>query len=334
MKNGKLQLQLMIASVLASGYEFYNEVTVENTDYSAEAIKEIYLVLGTGNEVFEKGSTQLITGIPSKQALGIMKSADDPLGAYEVTPSGETADTDYSERSLEMVASMLYETITPSQWHAIWKIARASGNTFTNLAMNPLVMRKAMQLYKNKTGAQISKWFWQGVKANGGGQPDGIITRAAADAAVIDVTPAGAITQANAIAIFSSVWQSIPDQFFENPDYVIHCNTTDYKLLQLANQAAAAGTDGYLNNVVRDMLLNHKIKHYAGLPKDRIVGALGRNDETSNLVMGVYATPDQEMGAPRIDRVSNNSDAHFIRVNYKMDVNYREGSEIVLYQPA
>ena len=307
-------------------------VTIGNTNYNGDVVADIYRIFGTGNDVIAQNSARLETGIKTKRSLPNIRTADDPMGAYETTPTGETADTDYAERELNMVSRMLYEIIDPVVWHEIWDQFASTGMTFTNLALNQEVAAAVFELYRNAVGRQTAKDFWQGDTGNAG-EFDGIITRAAADAAVIDVTPAGVITELNVIDIVEAVWNAIPNQFFEDSDYSIHMNTTDYKLLQIANQTAADSTSGYLNNMIKNLFLGHRIKHYAGLPKDRIVGAKGTAGMDSNLVFGFYAIPDDEIGAPIIDKVQNNSRDMFVRVDFKMDANYREGSEIVLYQP-
>jgi hypothetical protein len=152
------------------------------------------------------------------------------------------------------------------------------------------------------------------------------------DASVVDLPNLGLITAGTVIDIFLAAWTAVPDQFFNDPNYNIHCNTTDYKLLQVANQAAAASNNGYLNNTINDLIFGQKIKHYAGLPKNSLVVGKGTAGMDSNFVLGFYATPDKELGAPRVGRIAENSEDWFTRINFKYDAQYREGSEILLYR--
>lgn len=307
-------------------------VTITNTNFNGDVVADLYRIFGTGFEVIEKNSARVETGIRDKRALPAIRTADNPVGAFEQTPTGETADTDYNERELDMKQGMLYEIIDPIVWHRIWRQFASVGTTFTQIATNPAVLRAVFELYQNAVGRQFSSLFWQGDITGNSDLIDGIITRAAADAAVIDVANQGVIVEGNVIDVVEAVWTAIPNQFFEDPNYSIHMNTADYKLLQIANQTAADSTSGYLNNEIKNLFLNHRIKHYAGLPKNSIVAAKGTTGVDSNLVFGFYATPDSELGAPIIDKVANNSRDTFVRVDFKLDANYREGSEIVLYQ--
>jgi len=305
-------------------------ITNGGSDYNGDVIADIYKKWGTGNEVIEKGAARLEMNVRTQKALPRMRTTDSPIGAYAQTPAAETATTSYDERILEVQKGMLYETFDPDEWQDIWDEFASQGAIYTNIAMNPAIMSAIFSLYQNSVGRQISSDFWQGSTV-GGDLIDGITTLALADATVVDIPNVGVITQANAIAIVSACWSAVPDHFFENPNYVLNMNTTDYKLLQLANQAAAAGTDGHLNNVIKDLFLGQRIRHFAGMPKNSIIGCVGSNSVDSNLVLGFYAMPDSELGAPRVDRVANNSEEMFVRVNFKYGAQYREGSDIILY---
>lgn len=302
-------------------------VTITNTNYNGDVIKLLYKVLGVGNQVIEKGAAYLETGVKTKRAIPAIELADNPLGTWEATPTGETADTDYSERELSMVKAMLYETMSPVTWHEIWDEFAAQGATFTNLSMNTEVMSAVMDLYKNKIGKQMSEEFWQGTTFI-----DGIIAKCVADSNVIDVTNIGVITQANVFDILQDVWDAVPDQFIDDENYKIFLSTTDWRKAQAAHLAAKASTDGYLESTVADLFLSKRLVHMTGIPENTIVAAKGTSGQDSNLIFGVYATPDQEIGAPILDKVAPNSRNMFIRVDFKMDANYRSGKEIVLYQ--
>jgi hypothetical protein len=316
-----------IAAILNANIDAVMAVTNSGSEYNGDVVADIYKVFITGNEVLDQGTARIETRVRTQRALPRMTSTANPVGAYAQTPGAETATTTYSERILTMRKGMLYETFDPDEWQDIWDEFASQGNTYTNLAMNPVVMNAVMMLYQNRVGSQFAEEFWQNAT-------DGIITLAAADAAVIDVVNQGVIVEGNVVPIVEAVWTAIPDQFFNDPNFNIHMNTTDYKLLQLANQSAADSTSGYLNNTIKDLFLSKRIKHYAGLPKNSIVAAKGTTGVDSNLIWGFYATPDTELGAPRLDRVANNSEQMFVRVNFKRAAQYREGSEIVLYQGA
>lgn len=311
-------------------------MNVGNSEYNGDFQAFLYQVLNVGNQVILKGVARVLTGIAKKRALPKISQTADPIGAYTSgVPGSETVTTTYAERSLEPKKGTVYETFLPEDFLDVWPEFQPVGD-FTNLRQNPQVLAAAMNLYLNKGGTQLSKQFWQGNTTLATSNPlhnfNGIITRAIADPNVVDVPALGNITKANVVDIIESVWNAIPDQFFEDPDYAIHMNTTDFKLLQQFNNDAKKTTVGVLSQDIQDLFLNNRIIHYSGLPRHHVVGAKGlANSDDSNLFFGFYVEYSDEN--PKMNLVDNAGRNWFIRIDLKADANYREGTEIILYQP-
>lgn len=312
-------------------------MNVGNTSYAGDFLSFLYQVFFVGNQVINKGSARVLTGIAKKRALPKISQTADPLGDYTSgVPSSETVTTTYAEVSIEPKEMTLYEEFLPEDFLAVWEKWQPVGD-FTNLKHNPEFLADVIELYNNNAGTQLSKLFWQGDDSLAAGNAlnkfDGIITLAKADANVIDVTPAGAITKANVVDRVEEVWAACPDKFIDDPDWVIHMNTTDYKLLQQFNNDAKKTTVGVLSQELQDLFLNKRIVHYTGLPKNYIVGAKGIADsDQSNLFFGFYVGLSDEN--PRMDYKENAGRLMFIRLDLKASCAYREGSEIVLYSPS
>lgn len=310
---------------------------VGNSNYAGDFLEFLYSVLFVGNQVIQKGSARVLTGIAKKRSLPKVSQTESPFGDYTSSkPSSDTVTTTYAERDLEPQKMTLYEEFTPEDWQDVWDKWQPVGD-FTNLMMNPEFMADVMELYMNNGGTQLSKLFWQGDTTLAAGNAlnkfNGIITRAIADASVVDVTPAGVITKSNVADIVESVWAAIDDKFFDDPDYMIHMNTTDFKLLQQFNNDAKKTTVGVLNENIQRLFLEKRIEHYSGFPKNYVLGAKGLADsDTSNLFFGFYVEFTNEN--PRINYVTNAGRDMFIRYDVKADANYREATELVLYQPA
>lgn len=308
---------------------------VVNSNYNGDLLAFLYQVVSVGNQVLAKGAANFLTDIAKKRALPKLSMTDDPLGDYTTgVPAAATVTTSYSERELEPQPMMLYEEFLPEDFLDVWEKWQPVGS-FTDLRLNPEFLSDVISLYENKIGTQLSKLFWQGDTTLGAGNPlnkfNGIITRAAADPNVIDVPNVGVITKANVVDIVAAVWNAIPNKFLEDTMFKINMNTTDYKLLQQANNDAKKTTVGVLDEQIRNLFLNHRIEHFEGLPKNSIVGARAMvGDNTSNLWMGFYTAIDAEN--PRINYKDNAGKLYFVRWDLKADANYREGSEIVLYQ--
>ena len=311
-------------------------LTLSNTNYNGEALESIYTVVGVGNEVVQKGSAKVFPGIADKLALPRMTQTEDPIGPYfEDVPDSETVTTTYAERQLLMEEASLYEEFNPTDFSRIWDAFQSAGD-FTNLELNSNLLNSILARYENGIGTQVSKLFWQGDKSlpasNKLARIDGIVTKMIADSNVIKPTPQGNITAANYFDILAAVWQAIPDKYLDDPDFILHVNTSDYKVMQAANTNVKKDFVGVFGMSLDDMYQQKKIRHFQGMKRHHIVGARVTNDEESNLCMGVYVMAENE--EPIVSRVANNGRKWFVRIDMKLDANYRAGEDAVLYEPA
>jgi hypothetical protein len=310
-------------------------LTLSNTNYNGEVLENLYLVTGVGNEVVTKGAAKVITDISTKKALPRLSQTADPIGDYQAgVPAGVTATTTYAERELEVEPMTVYETFLPTTFHNIWQIWKSVGD-FTNLELNAQLLNAILEVYKPGIGTQMSKLFWQGDKNLGANNPlnkfNGVITRGILDANVIKPTPAGNITDQNFMDILSACWSAIPDKFIDDPNFVLHVNTTDWKTMQSGNTKLKQAFVGVFGMSMEDMYQMKRIKHFQGLTRHHIVGAKVTNGEDSNLNLGVWVDPDSESVV--VDKVANNSREWFLRLDFKADANYRCSEELVLYTP-
>lgn len=311
-------------------------LTLSNSNYDGEVLKNLFLVTGVGNEVVSKGASKLYTQISKKLSLPRLSQTADPIGDYQAgVPAGETATTTYAERILEPKDMTVYETFLPTTFADVWKEFQSVGD-FTNLELNSKLLNSILDLYKEGVGTQMSKLFWQGDTSLGAGNPlnkfDGILTRAKADGNVIKPTPQGNITDSSFVDILAATWSAIPDKFIDDPNFVLHVNTTDWKTMQTGNVKLKEAFVGVFGMSMENMYLQKRIKHFQGMERHHILAAKTTNGEDSNLNMGVWVDPESE--DPIVDRVANNSRQWFLRLDFKADANYRASEEVVLYEPA
>ena len=311
-------------------------LTLTNTNYNGEVLENLYLVTGVGNEVVEKGAAKVHPDISTKKALPRLSQTADPIGDYQAgVPAAVTATTTYAERELVVEPMTVYETFLPTTFHDVWKKWKSAGD-FTNLELNAELLNSILNIYKSGIGTQMSKLFWQGDKRLGAGNAlnkfNGIVTRAILDANVIKPTPAGNITDASFVDILAACWAAIPDKYIDDPDFVLHVNTTDFKTMQAGNTKLKEAFVGVFGMSMETMYQEKRIKHFQGMPRHHIVGAKVTNGEDSNLNIGVWVDPDSESVV--VDKVANNSRLWFLRLDFKADANYRVSEELLLYTPA
>lgn len=313
-------------------------VTLTSTNYNGELDQYLYKVMGLGSQTAEKGGYYLKPGVNYKDQLDKLIADEDPMTDYtDDTPSAGESAVAKSKRDLSPQKFTVWGSITPSVWLPVWRKYQAQG-TLTQLSANPQFLQDVFDLVSNTAKRQLDKLFWQGDVAAGGASPlrffDGIIKKIEADSDtdVTFVTPAGAIVKANVVAILEAVYDAIPDKFFDDPDFRIMMNTGDFKLLQYFNNDAKKTTAGVLDESIRRLFLEKRIEHFTNLPASHIVAAKTMNAPSSNFVLGMWASLQDEIMGMKIEKKDLSNITRY-RFDGMADCQYRYGGDIVYYKP-
>lgn len=308
-------------------------LSLTNSNYGGEVLEKIFLELGTGNEVAKENVATMVTDQAGKFSLPKMAASTLPIGVYTTgAPSADSVTAAYSERYLDMAKATIYMEFIPENFHGtLWKLWQSAGD-FTNLELNTKLMSAILDLILNKAGNHYSALAFQGDTGLAAGTKmhyiDGWVTRAIADANVINPTPAGNITAANFADILAATWEAIPSHLIKDPDFTLKVDTNVWKLIQTSNLDLQKAFVGVLGNDLADAkYLTSKIIPFDGMKSNHILGS-----KSDNLYAGFWV--DLEGESVRVDRVANNSHTWFLRIDLKMDVNYICSNEIVLYEPA
>jgi len=179
-------------------------------------------------------------------------------------------------------------------------------------------------------GAATEVSLWHGDKGNAG-EFDGIITRAAADANVIDTAAgaSGGVTAANVLAEIGKVYDAIPVQLLGEADMRIYISPLVYRAYQ-----QAVGAADYQNQGTVGM----KPLNYLGLelfPTQGLSTSYMLAAQTSNLWFGTDLQGDLSSGAVKfIDQsmVDGSNNVNFV-AQWAADTNYGVSEEVVLYTP-
>ena len=311
--------------------------TFVSTNYNGELNDFVYKVLGLAFQTAQKGGYHLLTGVNMKEEVDYLETSEDPMIAYtDDTPTAGATSTTLKKRELNPLKSTVWGTMTPSVWLPIWRKWRSVG-TLTQLSANAEFLRDVFELVGNATARQIDKCFWQGDTASvtpALTRFDGLHKKIEADSDgnVIFITPAGAITQINVVAIIQSVYSAIPTKFFDDPDFRIMMNTGDFKLLQYFNNDAKKTTVGVLDESINRMFLEKRIEHFEHIKASHIVGAKTTMAESSNFILGMYASPEAEMGGIKVEKKEISNITQY-RFDLMADTQYRYGGDIVYYKP-
>lgn len=311
--------------------------TLTNTNYNGNVADMVYKDLAEGNQVIAKGCAYLDAGIRTKKPLPLLDQDSQPLGTYVATPVGgnTTSVTDWSERTLTVSDMMMYERFNSNTFTALWD-KWASLGQFSDIRLNHEFLRDVLEVASPNIGAHLSQLFFAGDTAGAAGLDlmDGIIKTATADANTVKVTPNGVITTANVMAVLQAVVDAIPDKDYDNEDYKILMPTSAYRIAQRQNTILKQANDGVLNDTFKNLIEEKKLVHFAGMTDNTIIATKASNNPDSNLYFGFWFDEQNEKSALRVDRVANDSDEYFIKLNIKAGANYRKSENVILYLPA
>lgn len=155
----------------------------------------------------------------------------------------------------------------------------------------------------------------------------GLVKKMLDDSAVIDVASAVALSSSNIEAKLNLVKESIPDTIYDHPDgkYIMNVEAGKFwaDAQRTASYKGAAMTErGIL------MFDGKPVVTVPGLHEDTIIYTPCSNSIDSNLWYVINSTQDSLV---QYDFLQANSELMFFKMLYKADVQYRYGSEIVLY---
>lgn len=156
---------------------------------------------------------------------------------------------------------------------------------------------------------------------------NGFVKKMLDDSDVIDVAGAGALSASNIEAKLNLVKDAIPDSIYEHPDgkYIVNIEAGKFWA-----DAQRAGTYKGVGMTERGQLMfdGRPVVTVPGLHEDTIIFTHCSNSISSNLHMAINSREDSLF---QYDFLQANSELCFFKMLAKADVNYRYGSEIVLY---
>jgi hypothetical protein len=305
-----------------------------STNNGGQVIPDILELVALGNEAVQKRSVYVIDGIQDKVSLPRLTNTDDVLQNRQALPTTPSNALAYTERQIIPLDVMYYDKFNPRLFESVWKEFQPQGSLVDRVT-DPEMQRAIISVVGKSINKQIGKLIWQGNVAAGSTSPlrffDGFITKAIADADVIDVTPAGNITASNVIAVLDATDELIPDALYDDPDLVIHMNTGDFRNYQTAVKNLTYKGQGPADSVPA-IFKGREIRYYSGFPANYVLACKASPSPDSSLMAAVDMVNDPEN--IKIERWRPEGEEFFIKVLFKMAVNYPFGQEVVLYQPA
>ena len=296
-------------------------------------VEKLFKDLMFGSQTMEKNLVQVIPGQRNKTQLNRFYAAVNKITARVATPTTAASALTKDEKTIQAAEIMFYDEFDPKTFNVDDVFLQSIGSSVSASAATVLLeaIRERVTTLFNY---DLDNLLWNGDTTSGDAwlDPiDGIVKLIDADATVVNVTPAGAITSANVIAVLEAVVAAMPVELRElgNPTIV----TTP--AVKYAYDEAARGLDYKGANIYEAGIARfggYEIKTVPVIPANRIFALNASGDDMSEIKVATWA--DSDRFTVKIDRLQANSDMFFIKVNAEIGVNHLYGKQIVEYSPA
>lgn len=305
---------------------------VLTSNYNGDVLDYIITEAVVGNEAVQKGSVYVIPDVPSKISIAKMVSSANPIIDREAMPTTKSATVTWSEATLTPVEMMIYiPDINPRIFESTWRPFQPKG-ALPNKVLDPQIQKTFADVVLKQAQKQIGRLFWQGdttlASTNALHFFNGYATRAAASSTNIDVTNVGVITQANVISILEACLAAIPDALYDDPDFVLNMNTTDFRTYQKAVRQLSYKGQGPAEDVPAEYG-GKEIRYYSGFPANKVLGCVASTGTESNCYAATDKINDVENFV--IEKLRPEGEHYFLKALFKMDANFRLDAESVFY---
>lgn len=307
--------------------------TTVNSTYAGEKMREyLSAALLEGNTISKGG----VTVKPNVKYRSVIKTlAVGDLIAAGTCDFTDTSSVTVDEKYLEPKSLQVNLELCKADFRDDFDALEMGASAHDSLP--PTFEDYLLSLVVAEVAESMESQIWHG--DNSANQINGFVTRATADATVVDVTgvTAGTIDKDNVIAELEKVYNAIPAALYGKSDLRIFVSQSVYKAYSVAlggfaaNGLGANGVGGNGTNQGFDSL------QFAGIPLFLANGLqtdymfAGR---ISNLFMGTGLVNDWN-DVRTLDMADKDGSQNVrIIMRFTADVNYVFGSEIVLYTPA
>lgn len=332
-------VQLVTVSLPAG--VFLEGLTITDTEYAGEVLDRFIAYASTMFDTLLKGCINVEAGI--KKSVTVPKlTVSDFIQAHQETPThGGSVDVD--GRKLVPEDFMGYLQFNPRKFESHWKAVQMNPKLL-DAALPKSAESAIIQEVLKLNGAYMDKAVWRAVKdaaaiatakANGLGPGDnnlifndGFQKKMYEDDDVTKIGSPVALTDANIVSKFEAVAAGFSTEVYDRPNFkfmLAGANRENYK-----NAQKAQATKGVDFTQAGSMTFDGKpVVIINGMSPNTIVGGEASRGVDSNFWMGVNDTDEETY--LHLKRLQANSELWFIKMLFKMDVNYGLSEEIVAY---
>ena len=296
-------------------------------------VQKLFRDLMFGAETMEKKVAQLIPGNRNKVTLHRFYSGVQNITTRVATPTVSADALTKDEKVITMGEIMYYDEWDPKEFNVEPSFLRTIGPTVD--AQSAVVLLNAIRdSVVTAFNYDLEFLLWNGDTTSGDAWSeaiDGFVKLIDADGTVINVTPAGAITSSNIIAILESVKAAMPSTVKALGDPVMVMNRDAFEAYDTALRALDfKGVD--VTEEAPSRFAGIQLVPLTHIPANRIFGFNAGGGDMAELKCAAWA--DADKFTVKIDRIAANSDEFFIKINAEVGVNHVYGKQITEYSAA
>ena len=296
-------------------------------------VERLIVDLILGSDTLDKGVAQLLPSSQKQVTLNRFFTEGDNTMGRVATPTTPADASTKDEKQIVMGELLYYDEFDPKEFNLDFEFLWAT-NASNMQEPSQVLINAIMPSVTANFNNTVERMLWRGDTA-AGTDPlqifDGWEKQIAADATVIDVTPAGVITAANVISIFEDMLNAAPADLRElgNPSFIV-----PHEVLYLYETASRSldfkGSD----------ISSKEVAQFGGFPIINVGGRTDSNISFLNAASGddselkVAVWMDSDRFTVEIARLQANSDLFFIKISATVGVNTVYGKQIVNYIPA
>ena len=311
-------------------------MAITNTSPNHDSYPALGLLeeLVIGCDSIQKGVAQLLPGNRNKISLRRFYADGDNITArFSTFAAGTIADAmTKDEKQIILSEIQMIDNFDPQAFAIDTKDLWPAG-TQASSSVSPTLNAAIRSVLTKNFNATLEKMLWQGDTGGSGSLAlmDGFIKKIDADASVVSVTPAGAITAANVIAILEAVVAACPAAVQElSSPAIVTSHTTKYLYRQALRDAdiykgVNFDARGY------DVFGGYPIISVSGIPANRVF-MFNTGGEGAELKIGLW--DDGDRFNIQFGKGHELDDVIGVRIRGDIGVQHVYGAQIVEYSPA
>lgn len=301
------------------------------SNFWGDVVEELMMLAVTGNEVVDGGHIYVSDKIQRKRAIPRVRM-DQIIQDLAATPTSQGTFT-IDERALDPEDFMVYVEFDPNDFRDMWEFAAPKGE-FVFTELNPTIqadLLRALLEGENGVNPYMGQAILQGDMVAGVApynKFNGIITRALADADVIDVAGYAALTSSNILDKMQDTFEASRVPTRQAGKYKILMSVTDHeKYREALVNLTYKGIDPTMAAPTK--FHGKELVPLVGMPENAMIATIADTTRGSNIWLGVRGIADYS--AIKVMPKQNNSDLWFFKMKMNADTQIKFGQDLVLY---